>query len=126
MSDNKELDLLMAKKMVEMKKRLAQKQEAPPPPPKKESSREIVMKKLVDRGEEVLLIAEQYYPEKTAMVIKYIAQLITSGTLEDNISGGELLWLFRNLGMHISVSTTIRVQKDGKFVSLGEKLKSEK
>jgi len=123
MGENEELDLLMAKKMLEMKKRLSKKPEKEPK--KEENLREILLNRLVDRGEEVLLTAERYYPKRTAVIVNYLAELIKSGTLKDFISGGELLYLFRTLGMNISVQTKIMVKKDGKLVSIGDKLKSD-
>ncbi|MCP8310011.1 MAG: hypothetical protein L6N95_02430 [Candidatus Methylarchaceae archaeon HK01B] len=121
MRENEELDLLMAKKMLEMKKRLSQKSKEEP---KKETPRAILLSRLVDRGEEVLLTAERYYPERTAIIVKHLVELIKSKGLKGTISGGELLYLFRSLGMRISVETKIMVKEDGRLVSIRDKLKS--
>ncbi|MCP8304341.1 MAG: double-stranded DNA-binding protein [archaeon] len=121
MGENKELDLLMAKKMLEMKKRLSQKSKEEP---KKETPRDILINRLVDRGEEVLLTAERYYPERTAIIVKHLVELIKSKGLKGTISGGELLYLFRSLGMKISVETKIMVKEDGRLISIRDKLKS--
>jgi hypothetical protein len=48
--------------------------------------------------------------------------LISRGQV-DKITGGELLQLFRSLGMRVSVRTTISVAERGKVVSLADKLK---
>ena len=125
MGDNKELDSLMAKKMLELKKRLSQKSnKEPKKEPKKETPRDILLSRLVARGEEVLLTAERYYPKKTAIIVNHLVDLIKSGSLKDTISGGELLYLFRSLGINISVETKIMVKEDGRLFSIRDKLKS--
>ncbi|MGQ9469099.1 MAG: DNA-binding protein [Nitrososphaerales archaeon] len=120
MREDKELDLLKAKKLLELKKKLTKK-----PKPKEETPRDLVLSRLVDRGEEVLMIAEKYYPENTAIVVDKLAELIRSGSLKGFISGGELLWLFRALGMNIHVETKIVVKEDGRLIPIKDKLKSD-
>ena len=73
----------------------------------------------------VLEIAEKSYPNETKEVIKKLAELIKQGKIQNLISGGELLSLFKNLGFNISVSTSISVSKDGKITSLSDKLKNK-
>jgi len=114
----------MAKKMLELKKRLSQKPKEEHKEPKKETHKDILLNRLVDRGEEVLLTAERYYPQRTTIIVKHLAELIKSGDLKDMISGGELLYLFRSLGMNISVETKIMVKEDGRLFSIRDKLKS--
>ena len=86
---------------------------------------EALKSKLIDRGEEVLDIAEKAYPNETKAVIKKLSELIKQGKIQNLISGGELLSIFRNLGLNFSVSTSISVSKDGKITSLSDKLKNE-
>ncbi|MCP8307418.1 MAG: double-stranded DNA-binding protein [archaeon] len=118
MGEDKELDLLTAKKLLELKKKLTKK-------PKEETSRDLVLSRLVDRGEEVLTIAEKSYPKNTAIVVDKLAELIKSGDLKGYISGGELLWLFRKLGMNIRIETKIMVKEDGRLIPIKDKLKSD-
>ncbi len=119
MGEDKELDLLKAKRLLELKKKLTEK-------PKEETARDLVLSRLVDRGEEVLMIAEKYYPKNTAIVVDKLAELIRSGSFKGFISGGELLWLFRSLGMNIHIETKIMIKEDGRLISIKEKLKSDK
>ncbi len=122
MAEDKELEYLKAKKMLELRRKMAA---AEKPKEKVKSSRDIVASRLVNRGLEVLELAEKYYPEKSTFIIKKLAELIETKGISGYISGGELLWLFRQLGLNIQVKTSIHVEKDGKLVPLTEKLKSE-
>jgi DNA-binding TFAR19-related protein (PDSD5 family) len=122
MEEDKELEYLKAKKMLELRRKMAA---AEKPKAKVKSSRDIVASKLVNRGLEVLELAEKYYPEKSTFIVKKLADLIETKGISGYISGGELLWLFRQLGLNIQVKTSIQVEKDGKLVPLTEKLKSE-
>ena len=125
MSEDKELDLLTARKAREMRRRLAQKKTPPPPQtPLIDPDRQLVVSRLGDRGLEVLQLAEKSYPHETAKIIKRIADLFRQGVLGGRVTGGELLWVFRRLGINIHIETSVTVQDKGKFVSLAEKMKS--
>jgi len=89
----------------------------------KTNDKEIVLKYLYDRGDEVLRLAESQYPIQTEIIVKRIADLIKSGEIDSPISGGELLAIFRSVGLRIRVDTNIRIEDHGKFISFGEKLK---
>lgn len=89
------------------------------------SPRDIVASYLYDRGDEVLRLAYQQYPSQTEAIVARIAELILAGEITDRISGGELLSLFRSIGLRIRVDTTIRVEDDGKLISFSEKLKQQ-
>jgi hypothetical protein len=43
--------------------------------------------------------------------------------IKNRISGGELLALFRSIGMNLRINTTIQIEDHGKLVSLSDKLK---
>jgi len=120
------IDILMKKKLLEMKRRAAQ-QAKPKPEPKDEPKdpRAVFASFLYDRGDEVLAAAERQYPEDTKMIVEKIAELIQSGKLKEKISGGALLWLFRQFGMNVYIETVIRIQQDGKMVSVADKLKQK-
>jgi hypothetical protein len=42
------------------------------------------------------------------------------------MDGGQLLAVFRSVGLRVRMKTTINVEQDGKFVSLSEKITSSK
>jgi len=113
-----EEELLLQKKLLELKKMLAKRGE-------KKSAREIVLERLVDRGEEVLRAAEEQFPDQTKVIIEKLAEMIEKGYITSNITGAELLWLFRQLGLPVRIETKIRIEKKGKVISLDEKLKED-
>ena len=127
MNEDSELERLKAKRLAEMQKNISrikdsQTTEKKPYEGKKETPREILIKSLGFRGEEVLQNAENQFPIETASVISQLAKLITSGEFNEKIDGGQLLSLFRTIGLNIRMNTKINVEQDGKFVSLTEKL----
>ena len=89
----------------------------------KRSNREIISDYLYDRGEEVLKLAESQFPTQTKSLINEIVELIRIGDIRQRISGGELLALFRSVGLNVRVSTSIKIEDHGKLVSLSDKLK---
>lgn len=125
MSDDSELERLKAKRLAEMQRNLNIKKLQEQKPEKKEEKknpRDIVVKKLGYRGLEVLNLAESQFPVQTKMVIQKLAELIESGELAEDIDGGKLLTLFRTVGIPVRVETKIKVEQDGKMVSLSDKL----
>ncbi len=118
MDNDKDLDLITAKKMMALRRRLVTEK------PKEKTDRDILLEKLVDRGSEVLEIAEQTYPKQTEIIVKKLAALIKDGSIAGYVSGGELLGLFRALRLPLRVETRIAIEKGGKLVSLQDKLKS--
>jgi DNA-binding TFAR19-related protein (PDSD5 family) len=126
--EDKELDLLKAKRLLEMQKNISQKQrlegmktndQKTPTIP----ARDIIVKQLGYRGLEVLENAETQFPEETRVVIAKLAELIQSGDVTETIDGGKLLTLFRSIGIRVRVQTTIKVEEEGKLVSWSDKLK---
>ena len=117
-SEDKDLELIRARKMLELRKKLLKQSEG-----EKADPRRILLSRLIDRGLDVLEAAERAYPEETKIVVKKLAELIERGYIQGYIRGGELLSLFRALGLHISVETTISVLEDGRLVPLAEKFR---
>lgn len=126
MSDeDKELELLKAKRLAEMKKNIVsqtQKDQQKQPEQKPPAYRDIVVGRLGYRGMEVLQNAERQYPNDTKLVIEKLGQLIHSGEINEEIDGGKLLALFRSVGINVRMETKINIAQDGKFVSLSDKL----
>jgi len=127
--EDKDLERLQAKRLAEMQKNLSSQQEQEKiaalqkeQRDKKPSSREIVIKRLGYRGLEVLQNAEQQFPKETQIVVLKLSELILSGDITEVLDGGNLLALFRSIGINVRMETKINVEKDGKFVSLSDKL----
>ena len=89
---------------------------------KKPSPREIIVKRLGYRGMEVLQNAEYQFPRETQIIVLKLSELISSGEIKETLDGGNLLALFRAVGLNVRMKTKINVEKDGKFVSLSDKL----
>jgi DNA-binding TFAR19-related protein (PDSD5 family) len=127
--EDKELELLKAKRLLEMQKNISQKQKIEELKTNQAttsvSPREIVVKRLGYRGVEVLENAEAQFPEETRLVVAKLAELLQSGEVNEIIDGGKLLTLFRSIGIRVKVQTTINVEQDGKLVSWSDKLKGE-
>ncbi|MDV3277727.1 MAG: hypothetical protein LYZ69_04580 [Nitrososphaerales archaeon] len=122
MEEDAELKIIEQRKMEQMKKRLTA--SAPQKPEKAEKpSRQTVEEMLFDRGDEVLDAAYSFFPEQTERIVEELARMIRDGRLKEKVSGGELLSVFRQLGLRFNLKTSIKVQERGKFVELSEKLK---
>ena len=129
MNEDKDLERLQAKRLEEMRKNLSfQRKQSKITASEKEqkgikpSPREIVTKQLGYRGLEVLQNAEYQFPKETEIVLLKLSELISSGEIKEVLDGGNLLALFRSVGINVRMKTKINVEKDGKFVSLSDKL----
>jgi DNA-binding TFAR19-related protein (PDSD5 family) len=89
------------------------------------SKKQTFLKHLYDRGDEVLSAAESQFPAQTMAIMNRIIDLIERGDIQQKISGGELLSLFRMLGLNIRMNTTIKIEDHGKLVSFSDKLKAD-
>ena len=129
MSDeDKELELLKAKRLAEMQKNLSMQdqssenitEESQKP---KLSLRDYVVNSLGHRGMEVLQNAEYQFPNESKIIIEKLGELISSGDINETLDGGKLLVLFRSVGFSIRMENKINVEKDGKFISIADKFK---
>ena len=129
MSDeDKELELLKAKRLAEMQKNLSMQdqssenitEESQKP---KLSLRDYVVNSLGHRGMEVLQNAEYQFPNESKIIIEKLGELISSGDINETLDGGKLLVLFRSVGLGIRMENKINVEKDGKFISIADKFK---
>ena len=126
--EDKELEILKAKRLAEMEKNLAQQNDQEEKETMSGNSdqnkllpREQIIKKLGYRGLEVLSNAESQFPNETKLVEEKLAVLIQSGEIDEVLDGGKLLTLFRSVGIRVRMENKINVEKDGKFVSISEK-----
>ena len=128
MSEDKDLERLQAKRLEEMRENLSfQNRQDKIAASQKEQKvkltpREIIIKQLGYRGLEVLQNAEYQFPKETEIISLKLSELISSGDITEVLDGGNLLALFRSVGINVRMKTKINVEKDGKFVSLSDKL----
>jgi DNA-binding TFAR19-related protein (PDSD5 family) len=127
-SDDPDIEIIKARKLKELREKAAAMEKSKADqkqPPSTKSSREILSGYLYDRADKVLELAYMQYPVQTEAIVARIVQLILAGEITNRISGGELLALFRSVGLNIRVNTTIKVEDNGKFISFSEKLKQQ-
>ena len=116
--DDKELEILKAKRLAEMQKNLAKQEDGQRE--KNESNtdkntltaRDQIINKLGYRGLEVLTNAESQFPNETKIVEEKLAELIISGEIDETLDGGKLLTLFRSVGIRVRMDNKINVEKD--------------
>lgn len=130
MNEDPDIAILKAKKMKEIMERMVRQQKEKELKEMKIKNisleKEAILSYLYDRGDEVLALAELQFPDQTRIIISRILELIKEGEITKKISGGELLSLFRSLGLNIKVKTTIKIEDHGKYVSFADKLKQDK
>ena len=127
--DDSELERLKAKRLAEMQKNISS-QKTPEPSVEStkeipENPRDLLITKLGFRGLEVLENAESQFPNETKMIIQKLFELIKTGEINETFDGGQLLALFRSIGLNIRMATKINIEQDGKFVSLSDKLSTQ-
>ncbi len=128
--DDTDLAIIKARKMKElreymslMEKEKLRRQEAESK--SRRTDREVILDYLYDRGDEVLRLAESQFPIQTKAIVHRIVELIKFGELNQSISGGELLALFRSVGLSVRVNNNIKIEDHGKLISFSERLKQQ-
>ena len=128
--EDSELERLKAKRLAEMQKNISSNQEIEKTQELSkekplENPRDLLVAKLGFRGLEVLENAESQFPNETKLIVEKLSELVKTGEINEIIDGGQLLTLFRSVGLNIRMATKINVEQDGKFVSLSDKLSSK-
>jgi DNA-binding TFAR19-related protein (PDSD5 family) len=128
--DDTDLAIIKARKMKElreymslMEKEKLRRQEAESK--SRRTDREVILDYLYDRGDEVLRLAESQFPIQTKAIVHRIVELIKFGELNQSISGGVLLSLFRSVGLSVRVNNNIKIEDHGKLISFSERLKQQ-
>ena len=127
--EDKELEILKAKRLAEMQKHLSFQEKQKESEQKSDivteqiTLRDYVVKNLGYRGMEVLQNAESQFPNEAKIIIEKLGELIASGDINEILDGGKLLVLFRSVGVNIRMQNKINVEQDGKFVSITDKFK---
>lgn len=122
MSEDKDLELYKQKKLLEMR-RIIIENESKVLKETKKNPIQILKNIFVGRAFEVWSAAENQYPEISQKVAIFLARMIDTDNFKGVITGEQLFWLFKQLGIHIRLKTQIRLLEDGKFKSIAEKLK---
>ena len=136
--DDPDLEMIKARKMKKLQEQLAFKEKQEQEKDKSnlelqnqinkqksdgiDSERNFLLRYMYDRGDEVLKLAEQQFPFQTKIIIKRLNELIRFGEIS-RISGGDMLSVYRSLGLKIRVDTQISISDHGKTISFSDKLK---
>ncbi len=118
---DRELERLRRRRLAQLSKRFfAEKEEE-----KEEGSKQDVLQNVfVGRAWEVFSATQTQYPEIAEKLREALVQLVSSGRLT-RLSGQELYYLLRKMGLRVRLKTTIRIKEHGKLKSLEEKLKEK-
>ncbi len=127
-----ELERLKARRLAEMRAR-ARMQEAAEAEADGESGdagtaaarrtpRDALVSVLGHRGSEVLEAAERQYPAQAPAVVDELGRMVMYGQLPGGLDGGGLLYVFRSVGINVRLDTKIKVEQDGRMVSLSDRL----
>jgi DNA-binding TFAR19-related protein (PDSD5 family) len=133
MSDDSEIELLKRRKLLEMQRRLLiQKVEALKKEEEEKRQKageaevkptDVLKRVFVGRAWEVWRVAEMQYPSVTEKLAIALARLIKGGRLKGQITGEQLFWFFRRLGLRVRLKTKIRIYESGELKTLADKLR---
>jgi len=97
--------------------------EAPKKEAKAKDPDKILSELFVGRAWEVFRAAETQYPKIARNVKEAFVQLYQKGKFKGLITGEQLLWFFRDLGLNVRLETKIRILESGELKTLAEKLR---
>lgn len=113
-----ELERLRRKKLAELSKRFLRNNEKK----KKGDKKQILHKVFVGRAWEVFNATRVQYPQVAEKLRNILVQLASSGKIT-TVTGEELYFLLRRLGLRVKLKTTIRFKEHGKLKSIEQKLR---
>lgn len=119
-----ELDTIRKRKLRELKRRLAAKHRM-----NKKRTEQITPDKVLERifrgrASEVFNSANEQYPDVMTQVKDVLIKLVQSGRLNE-ITGEQLYYFLRKLGLRVRLKTTIRFSEDGELKSISEKIRED-
>ena len=128
--EDSELEKLKAKRLAEMQRNISSlktgKSLEKLDEKETENPRDTVVNFLGFRGLEVLENTETQFPKESKSIVDQLSKLILSGEINEKMDGGQLLLLFRSVGLNVRMNTKINVEQDGKFISLSDKIRNSK
>ncbi|RLE92726.1 MAG: hypothetical protein DRN04_09335 [Thermoprotei archaeon] len=122
MSEDKSLELLRKKKLLELQMKLLEKQLREKEP--KISPKKILESVLTPKAKEILREARRQYPEATERVIEILANYVVEKGIK-KIDGVTLYNIFLNLGLPVRIETKIVYKSRGEVKSIRELLKNK-
>ncbi len=131
MSEDNELSQLKRKRMLEIRKHYLEKQQkkadigASKKTQEKMDPERVLRDLFIDRAWEVWEAAKKQYPQVSEQISKAIVAAKQSGRLKDKITGEQLFWLFKRIGLRVRLQTHIRIVESGEIKSIAQKLKGD-
>jgi len=116
------LKILRLKKLRKIMAEASQRSVSESQKPQEEPASSKLLKYVSERGDEVLDAARALNPELVERVAEVLLKAINEGRVRPPISGGELLQLFRRLGLDVKISTRVAVYKKGETRDLKDYL----
>lgn len=128
MSEDKELEYLKRKRLLELRKRLIEEQITDSQKEKKQEQRpkkpiDVLKTIFAENAMEVWRIAEQQHPKTTPTVANALITLLKAGKIRNKITGEQIAWLFTQLGVPLRFKTKIRILEGGELKSIADKLR---
>jgi len=123
--EDKELERLKRKKMLELQRSLLKAQQSEKPE-KPEGVEDLLDPLFYGRAWEVYRAAKQQYPKPMEEVEKALLDAIKGGKIKVKISGEDLYAFFEELGMRVRLETTIRFKEHGELKTLEQKIREKK
>jgi len=117
-----EIEFLKRKKFIEMQRRILAKQKENKVYSEELDPLKVLSKIFTQKAWEVFYSAKQQYPRIVDRLAKDLAQLVLKGEIKEPITGEQLLWLFRFLGLNVKMDIKIKFLENGKLKTIAEKL----
>ncbi len=86
------------------------------------SKQDLLNQIFIGRAWEVFNATQAQYPQVANRLSDVIVQLFSSGRIK-KLSGQELYYLLKKMGLRVKLKTTIRIKENGKVKSIEEKMK---
>lgn len=129
MANDSELDYLKRKKLLEMQRasllKKAEKTGKKERPEEKMDVKAALNKIFVGRAWEVWNTALRQFPGVMKNLGVFMRNMVDSDGLKGPITGEQLYWLLRRLGLRVRLKTKIRILESGEIKTIAEKLKEE-
>lgn len=122
--NNVELDTIRKRKLREFKRRLAAKHRMDKKRTEQITPDEVLDRIFRGRASEVFNSANEQYPNVMTQIKGVLVKLAQSGRLNE-ITGEQLYYFLRKLGLRVRLKTTIRFSEDGELKSLSEKIRED-
>ena len=122
--EDKELERLMRKRMLELQRRLEERKRREEVKEKREDPKAVLDRIFYGRAWEVMETAWAQYPGVARLVQDALIRMARAGRVK-RVSGEELYTLFLRLGYRVRLKTSIRIHRHGEVKTLEEKLRED-